>query len=186
MNVLESSLAIRSLPMDLRTKTGQLVRLELLGEQLHQRLVNMYLAFQPRGSFQELPPLKDSVCLKWVLDMIRTGINIVAVSCERDIAGHVALFPINDLRCEMLVVVSPAYQDMGIGTELIQSCIQIACELGFERIWLPVDAGNTRARHVYKKCGFEYVSDPQEHQIDMVCNLKRMRTSVHTAGIGLE
>src|SRR5512136_1911339 len=107
MNVLETSLPIRSLPMDLRTKTGQPVRLELLGEQRHQRLVEMYLAFQPRGSFQELPPLKDSVCVAWVQEMIRTGINMIAVSGKNDIVGHVALFPITDLRCEMLSVVSP-------------------------------------------------------------------------------
>jgi RimJ/RimL family protein N-acetyltransferase len=186
MKVMETSLAIRSLPLDFQTKTGETLRLKLLGEQRHQRLVEMYLAYQPRGSFQELPPPKDSVCVAWVREMIRTGINMVADSSENKVVGHVALFPINDQRCEVLVVVSPAYQDMGIGTELIQSGLQIASELGFERICLPVDAGNARARHVYRKCGFQYASDPQEHQIDMVCDLTQMRTApVTTAEVGL-
>jgi RimJ/RimL family protein N-acetyltransferase len=185
VNVLETSLTLHGLPLDFQAKTGQPVRLEQLGEHLHQRLVEMYLAFQPRGSFQELPPLKDSVCVAWVQEIIRTGINVVAVAGENNIVGHVAVFLITDQRREMLSVVSPAYQDMGIGIELIRSCIQIASELGFEQIWLTVDAGNMRARHVFRMCGFEYVSDPQAHQIDMVCDLTRMRTSPQTAGGGL-
>ena len=55
----------------------------------------------------------------------------------------------------MLVVVCPGFQNLGIGTELVRSCIEVADELGFQRIWLPVDATNVRARHVYRKCGFE-------------------------------
>ena len=35
--------------------------------------------------------------------------------------------------CEMLVVVCPAFQNLGIGTELVRSCIDLAGELGFER-----------------------------------------------------
>ena len=118
----------------------------------------MYLAFQPRNSFQGLPPLKDEVCVSWVQDMLRTGIHVDgAVRRRRRIVGHTALFPINRQKCEMLVVVCPGFQNVGIGTELVRSCIDLADELGFQRIWLPVDATNVRARHVYRKCGFEYV-----------------------------
>jgi RimJ/RimL family protein N-acetyltransferase len=170
----ETPLSIRSLPREFHTKTRQPVRLELLGQQLHPRLVEMYLAFQPRGSIQGLPPIRDSECVKWVQEVIRTGINIVAMSCEQDIVGHIVVFPVTDKKCEMLVVVRPVYQDMGIGTELVRGCIQVACELRFEQMWLPVAAANTRARHVYKKCGFEYASDAQAREIDMMCDLKRM------------
>jgi GNAT superfamily N-acetyltransferase len=138
-----------------------------------QRLVEMYLAFQPRNCFQGLPPIKDAVCINWVQDMLRTGINMIACCGREDIVGHTALFPINRHKCEMLVVVCPGFQNVGIGTELVRSCIDLADELGFERIWLPVDATNVRARHVYRKCGFEYVSNKQGREMDMACEVRR-------------
>jgi RimJ/RimL family protein N-acetyltransferase len=168
------------LPRDFQTKKGVSLRLELLGEEFHQRLVEMYLAFQPRGVFQELPPLKDGVCVQWVHGMVNTGINMVAISGNEDIVGHAALFPINDEGCEVFMMIRPEYQDMGIGMEMMRLGIQAACEMGFEWIWLSVDARNARARHVYRKCGFEYVSDQQAHQIDMVCHPTRMRTLTAT------
>ncbi len=75
----------------------------------------------------------------------------------------------------MLVVVCPGYQNVGIGTELVRSCIDLAAELGFQQIWLPVDATNVRARHVYRKCGFEYVSNKQGRELDMTCDVRSAR-----------
>ena len=154
-----------------------------------QRLIDMYLAFQPRNSFQGLPPIKDEVCVRWVREMLATGIHVIASlghgrlaaqtmrarrprSRNAAIIGHAALFPVNDKKCEMLVVVCPGFQNLGIGTELVRSCIDLADELGFERIWLPVDATNVRARHVYRKCGFEYVSNEQGRELDMTCDVR--------------
>ena len=132
----------------------------------------MYLAFQPRGSFQGLPPIKDEVCVKWVREMLATGVHIVAIDRPAGLVGHTGLFPVNRQKCEMLVVVCPDYQNLGIGTELVRSCVALAGELGFERIWLPVDATNVRARHIYRKCGFEYVSNQQGLGLDMVCHVR--------------
>lgn len=167
---------IRCLPRTALSKHRRIVRLQLLEDSFHESLANMYLAYQPRNSFQGLPPMRDEVCLKWVWQMIATGVNVVALS-GREIIGHMALFPISAARCEMLVVVSPGYQNMGIGTELVRSCVQVAGDLGFEKIWLPVDATNVRARHIYKKCGFEYVSQKLSRELDMVCDLKAFRSA---------
>ena len=186
---MSDSAAARSrscLPRTFVGKNRITVDLGRLPEDAGQRLIDMYLAFQPRNSFQGLPPLKDEVCVRWVRDMLTKGIHIVATRmmpatvqgtvpifvsakmglspsrshCHNScIVGHAALFPVNDKKCEMLVVVCPGFQNFGIGTELVRSCIDLAEELGFERIWLPVDATNVRARHVYRKCGFEYVSN---------------------------
>ena len=166
--------APRCLPRAFVCKNGLACELQLLRGD-GQRLIDMYLAFQPRNCFQGLPPLKDSVCLNWVQDMLRTGINVIALSDEKRIVGHTALFPVNQHKCEMLVVVCPGFQNVGIGTELVRGCIDLADELGFERIWLPVDATNVRARHVYRKCGFEYVSNRQGREMDMACEVRRWR-----------
>jgi RimJ/RimL family protein N-acetyltransferase len=147
-----------------------------------QRLVDMYLGFQPRNCFQGLPPLKDAACVQWVHDMLRTGVNVIAQCNPHGIIGHTALFPISRQKCEMLVVVCPGFQNVGIGTELVRSCIELAGERGFERIWLPVESTNVRARHVYRKCGFEYVSNQQGREMDMACDVRRNRLIVADAG----
>ncbi len=73
----------------------------------------------------------------------------------------------------MLVVVWPRFQNIGIGTELTRCCVQMARKLGFEKLWLPVDCTNLRARHIYVKCGFEYTSTRESRELDMVCDLSR-------------
>jgi N-acetylglutamate synthase-like GNAT family acetyltransferase len=110
--------------------------------------------------------------------MLETGIHIVAEgsSQEKGLVGHAVLFPMNRQKCEMLVVVCPGFQNLGLGTELVKSCIDLADELNYERIWLPVDATNVRARHVYRKCGFEYVSNKQGRELDMACDVRRCRS----------
>ena len=173
--------APRCLPRGFVSKNGLPCELQLLAGD-GQRLIDMYLAFQPRNCFQGLPPIKDAVCIKWVQDMLRTGVNVTAVSAAEkgtspSIVGHTALFPINRQKCEMLVVVCPGFQNVGIGTELVRTCIDLADELGFQRIWLPVDATNVRARHVYRKCGFEYVSNRQGREMDMACEVRRWRSA---------
>jgi ribosomal protein S18 acetylase RimI-like enzyme len=170
---------ISCLPREFRDKQGRDERLVLVEPSLHGAVKAMYLAYQPRGSIQGLPPLRDEACVKWVEEMLRTAVNIVAVGTivenrsagpgddARQVVGHVALFPIDSTRCEMLIVVSPAYQNAGIGTALTRSCVRAAAELGYQRIWLPVDAVNVRARRVYEKCGFQYLSHAPARELDM-------------------
>ena len=166
--------SLACLPHEFVSKDGAAVTLRILAGDA-QPLLAMYLAFQPRNCFQGLPPIKDEVCVKWVREMMQTGIHVVAAARDGRLIGHTALFPINPRKCEMLVVVCPGFQDVGIGTELVRICIDLADELRFERIWLPVDATNGRARHVYKKCGFEYVSSKLGHELDMACEVRLHR-----------
>jgi RimJ/RimL family protein N-acetyltransferase len=164
---------LRCLPRMIAAKSGLPVELRVLPTADEGRLIEMYLAFQPRNCFQGLPPIKDAVCVRWVEEILQTGLHLVGLSGDASIIGHSALFPINAIKCEMLVVVCPGFQNVGIGTELVRSCIDLAGELGFERIWLPVDATNVRARHVYRKCGFEYVSNGLGREMDMACEVRR-------------
>ncbi len=161
------------------SKQGELIRLGLLRKDAHSRLLAMYLAYQPRNCFQGLPPIRDEVCAKWVEDMIRDGVNIVAQPVGgRDVVGHVAIFPVNPRKCELLVVVDPAFQNHGIGTELVHSAAELADERGFSQVWLPVDAINSRARRVYEKCGFEYTSSRLARELDMSLDLTRKKRRV--------
>lgn len=177
---------IRCLPREFSNRRGQPIRLELLGQPMRRRLVAMYLAYQPRNSFQGLPPIRDEVCIKWVEDLIRDGVSIVALSAPGDVVGHVVVLPVNPRKCEMLVVVAPAFQDTGIGTELVRAAAEVARELGFQRMWLPVDAVNVRARHVYEKCGFEYASSRLARELDMALELAPQPTRTKPASPSCE
>jgi RimJ/RimL family protein N-acetyltransferase len=167
--------AAKCLPRAFFSKDGRLLRLAMLTEDVQRQFLETYLAFQPRNSFQGLPPLKDEACAKWVRQMIATGINVLARTSDTRIVGHAALFPIDQRKCEMLVVVWPGHQNVGVGTELTETCVELGVELGCECIWLQVDATNLRARHVYAKCGFEYSSGRQARELDMVCELGERR-----------
>lgn len=136
----------------------------------HQ-LVDMYMSYEPRNSFWGLPPIRDEACEAWVDRMIREGENLVAMSFESGIVGHAALFQMGGDGCEMLVVVSPAHQNLGIGTQLAQCSIQLAHEIGFCRIWLSIEANNLRARHVFRKCGFEYVTQDDPTEVEMALDV---------------
>jgi ribosomal protein S18 acetylase RimI-like enzyme len=154
-------------------KGGKSVVIKMLAEGMAPALIEMYLAYQPKDSFDGLPPIKEAACVEWVQGMIRTGVNMVALSSEGSIVGHAAIFPIDERRCEILMAVSPQYQNIGIGTELTRSSTHVAQELGFQQAWLCVETRNARARHIFKKCGFERRSGEEHGDVEMVLNLKR-------------
>ena len=153
-------------------KRGESICIKTLAESLHQGLIGMYLAYQPKDSFDGLPPIKDAACVAWVQGMIRNGINLVALSPAGAVVGHAAVFPIDRHRCEILMAVSPQYQNIGIGTELTRSSIHVAQELGFRQMWLCVETRNARARHIYKKFGFQCCSGEDQGDVEMVLDLK--------------
>jgi CBS domain-containing protein/GNAT superfamily N-acetyltransferase len=179
MNRRVEDSTIYSYPHAFISRKGEPILVTTLDDKRCQRLIEMYLAYEPKGSFQGLPPMKEEACLKWVQHMIGNGINLVALSFGEGVAGHVALFPADDKLCEMLVVVSPPLQNTGIGTELVRCSVQLGHEIGFERIELSVDATNVKARHVYRKCGFEYRSRDRSREVDMVLDLKGFRDTVN-------
>ena len=177
---LEES-TIYSYPHGFISKKGDPLLVTTLDDKRAEWLVEMYLAYEPRNSFQGLPPVGDAACKSWVQHMIGHGINLVALSFGAGVVGHVALFPINDLKCEMLVVVSPAEQNAGIGSELVRCAIQLSDEIDFEKIELSVDATNVRARHVYKKSGFQYLSYEHAGEVSMAIDLKRHRDTTNVS-----
>ena len=176
---------IHRVPHAFINKKGEAILIKTLDEKTCEGLQKMYLTFQPRNSFQGLPPLTDAACTKWVEHMVQSGINLVALSFGEGVVGHTALFSINEQACEMLVVVYPRFQDTGIGTQLTRCSVQLAYEMGFERIWLPVEATNVRAKHVYKKCGFEYIDATDAREVEMTLDLKRYHDVVNVSVAGI-
>jgi CBS domain-containing protein/RimJ/RimL family protein N-acetyltransferase len=142
-----------------------------------ERFRTMYLTEMPRNSFNGLPPAEDTACGRWLDQMIDKGIHLIAISFDKGIIGHSALFPMENRKCEILVTIVPGYRDRGLGTQLTRCAIEFAYEAGIEKIWLTVDSQNLVARHVYVRCGFEYLSPEPSGELDMSLDLSRYRQS---------
>lgn len=144
--------SIYKYPCSFIDRNSEPILIKPLDEARHEPLASMYLRCVPRNSFGGLPPAGDDACRKWVGGMIAGAANLIAVSFERGIIGHACLFPMGGNRCEFLVVVAPDFRGRGVGTHLTRCAAQLACEAGFEQIWLSVEVENHVARHVYLKC----------------------------------
>jgi len=178
MKIDLSDTTIHNFPRAFINKRGEAILVQALAGKQQQQLIDMYLAFEPRGSFSGLPPIADGACIDWVRGMVDNAANLISLSFEIGVVGHSALFPINADECEILVVVLPPQQKIGIGTEMTRSLIQLADELGFERIRLNVEARNHVARHVYQKCGFYHHSHGLMDEVDMALDLESYRGSL--------
>ena len=167
---------LRCLPHTFHGKNGLAVELHHLPSDGGAQLIDMYLAFRPRNSFQGLPPLKDEVCACAGCRICSARASMLRpVPPPRPSSATVRFSPSTGRSARCWSWSGLGFQNLGIGTELVRSCIDVADELGYERIWLPVDATNVRARHVYRKCGFEYVSNGLGRELDMACEVRRHR-----------
>jgi CBS domain-containing protein len=167
--------SIKRCPHAFIDKRSEPILIKILSEKRHGNLVDMYLDYEPRNSFNGLPPIQDEACKTWALGMIDSGLNLVAISFEEGIVGHVVLFAMQDKMCELMVVVTPEYQHVGIGSQLMRCAVRLAYELEFEKIWLCVESGNHIARHVYQKCGFDYLTRSATDDVEMALDLSLYR-----------
>lgn len=154
-----------------------------LDQSRHEKFRAMYFSEMPRTSLNGVPPLKDNACNAWLDQIIATGNHLIAVSFDGKIVGSSALFPMKDRMWEILISVLPLYRGKGIGTQLVRCAIELAYEAGVDKIWLSVDVRNFIARHLYLKCGFEYIGHDGTDELSMILELVRYR---QTESISIE
>lgn len=154
------------------------VLIKFCEEPEHEQLLSLYMHKVPRNSFNGLPPLRDEACRRWVENIIAEDSSLVAFAFQGDVMGHAALFHLSGLKCEILIVVAPSFQNRGIGTQLAMHAVELAYEAGYEQVWLSVSVNNSTARHVYTKCGFQYVTASGTDEVEMVLDLSHYRGAV--------
>ena len=72
-----------------------------------------------------------------------------------DFIGNIELMDVTDSEAELGIAITGAKQDLGYGTEGIRRLLEYGFQaLGLRRISLKAFAFNSRAIHVYEKCGF--------------------------------
>jgi ribosomal protein S18 acetylase RimI-like enzyme len=133
-------------------------------EEDKEKLVKMYLSFDPSDRTLGLPPATRSDLESW-LDFFAPGLSIVA-ECNGDIVGHVAGAPIGE-EVHMISFVHKNYRNMGLGQRMISTVIKKCRKAGYDRIVVVTDERNTRAIHVFRKLGFQVVSAGFEYEMHL-------------------
>lgn len=92
--------------------------------------------------------------------------RLLVVQDKSCIVGWCRLLPttcaVGATEAELGIGLLPMYRDRGLGTGLVRLALTWAGAAGFQRVWLTARADNTRAVHVFTRCGF--------HQLDISDN----------------
>ena len=57
-------------------------------------------------------------------------------------------------KAELGITIHDDYQNIGLGTAMVNHLLDIARKKGLKKVYLLVNTNNARAIHVYEKCGF--------------------------------
>jgi CBS domain-containing protein/RimJ/RimL family protein N-acetyltransferase len=148
------------------------VLLKEVTRDVREKVLKMYQDFEPKESYQGLPPVDPNRLIQWVNSMLDGGFNIAGLTFEQDAVCHGAIFGIDDSRCEFILAVAPSYQNAGIGIQLTRIIKKVSQELGYDNIWLCVEPYNTKAKHIYSKLGFQYTSRQTCEECEMLVGLE--------------
>ena len=103
-------------------------------------------------------------------------INEAIVVYENDVlvgAGSIRQYDEKNVELKRIYI-SPAFRGKGIGTKLVSLLIEWGKELGYQRLILETGEKMTEAAALYKKLGFERISNygPYENMPESICMAK--------------
>lgn len=104
--------------------------------------------------------------------------RLYLVFCDQQLAGCVALHPLNEEFCEMKrLYVRPAFRHLHIGSTLVDRLIADAAAIGYRALLLDTFPFLDTAIRMYRKRGFydipKYNNSPMESTIYMKLDLKK-------------
>ena len=92
-----------------------------------------------------------------------------------EILGGAGIFPTENLPanvCELVkMYLHKNARGKGLGREMINYCLQIAKQLGFQKVYLETMPELSNAVKVYEKFGFEYLKAPMGNSGHCGCDL---------------
>lgn len=135
-------------------REGTALLVEPYGPDHWDALVEMYEGIDTHNRTLGLPPASNEQLEEWLDHLTSNGWNLVAVDSD-DVIGHIAAVPVDDEEPQFVVFVHQAYQNRGIGTELIKHLIAHADDRGHKALTLTVATENQRAITVYDNIGFD-------------------------------
>lgn len=158
-----------TLPRTFTDQIGRDVDIRVYGPDDREAVVQMYVAFDPADRAQGIPPGQESRIRSWLDHVLREECVNVLAWHDGEVTGHATLVPGED-GYELAIFVLQAYQEVGIGTELLQSLLGHGAESGVEKVWLTVERWNSPAVNLYKKVGFE-TSNAESFELEMALRL---------------
>ncbi|NUB93790.1 GNAT family N-acetyltransferase [Haloterrigena sp. SYSU A121-1] len=133
-------------------------------------LVSMYADLDQYSRSMGLPPATVPKIEDWLGRLHSNGWSLIALDGNRAI-GHVAVVPADSSEPEFLIFVHQAYQNHGIGTELIKQLVAYADDRDHSGLTLEVSKGNKRAITVYENVGFD-VTKRKLSELEMELDLE--------------
>lgn len=144
-------------PYSMTDEPGRKIDIRLFADDL-EALVTMYEKMETYDRAQGLPPRTHPRVVSWLETLIEEGVNLVA--WHDDVAvGHAALLPMEDDRWELVIFVRSDYQEVHIGSGLMECLLGYGYAHGIKTIWLTVERHNNIAINLYRRVGFERVSE---------------------------
>ncbi len=95
---------------------------------------------------------------RWFERGKKEGMLYLVARIEGKVVGGASIHPHTDKRshvAEFGIYIRDGYRNLGLGTALTRTFIEIAKKHGLEILQLSVYARNKRAFHVYEKCGYK-------------------------------
>jgi putative acetyltransferase len=92
-----------------------------------------------------------------------------------EILGGAGIFPTDGLpegTCELVkMYLSPAARGLGLGRHMINQCLEIAKQTGYESVYLETMPELKKAVSVYEKFGFEFLQKPMGNSGHCGCDI---------------
>ncbi|MEM0214687.1 MAG: GNAT family N-acetyltransferase [Archaeoglobaceae archaeon] len=128
------------------------------------KLLEMYLNYDPQFRCLGLPPINKEAIKSWVDYLGTNGFAIVAEKNGK-IVGHLVIVPSEKNEVDLTIFIHQDYQNRGLGQEMMKLIIEFCKKAGFNAITLVTERKNERAIHVYRKLGFEIVAPYYEYDM---------------------
>lgn len=128
-------------------------------------LAEMYRTLDPADRSQGIPPRNEKRLVSWVRTLTDEGLNLVAWHGDNAV-GHAVLMAMDEDRWELAIFVHSDYQEVRIGTRLLECLFGYGKGNGVERVWLSVERHNTVALNLYESLGFERLGGRSEFKME--------------------
>lgn len=161
-------LSVRRPPRSFEDAEGRSIDVRERENLRDEGVLEMYRTLDGRCRAMGIPPVTEADRRDW-LESLESGLNLVAASGDR-VVGHAALLPAADDTHELAIFVHQAFQNAGIGTELLRTLLSEARAVGISSVWLTVACGNGPAKKLFRSVGFD-VSERNRRQLTMTMEL---------------
>ena len=135
------------------------------------RLVAMYVAFEPKGAFNRLPPQSEAEIKRWLSRLREMEFDQFVIEVTTRIVGHAALCAFHTKsEAELAIFVHQDYRRLGLGKKLLLGVLNYACKtLQLQSVWLMTQGSNAHALRLFESLGFHSTGeeDPLSWELEM-------------------